>query len=300
MEEALKSNAEPQKKPRMVAEVKPMRPSYSDVLTKAVPAPVITPLKPKLENPAKKAPGKGSKSKSKPATLKRQNSSGSDEHNSPKIQASAKKSSEKGKAHLSRKWVSLDNLASSESADLNGFDRVDKFEKKKSAKQGKKSGEKTEALGGLKSNQAKAPKKSVPQVGGSGGGNTVNNFSQTVAPEKVEKSQQQSNGRLGKGEEKKAKEKGSKRAQEKQQRKGQKSRRRENREAMIKDFFKVVGKHVAEWSKIGLKIVFWLLHLISDVVSMSFNLVFQLWVLGEGKRNFRLKYQKKETIFHLQ
>ncbi|OXU21678.1 hypothetical protein TSAR_004041 [Trichomalopsis sarcophagae] len=271
-----------QKKPRIVAEVKPMRPSYSDVLTKSIPTPpsplTTAPTKPKQESATKKVLSKNSKNKAKPAVLKRQNSSGSDEHGSPKIQL-PKKASEKINSNLSRRWVSLDNLGSqTESSDLT-FDRSDNFERKKSFKSSKKS-EKGETLNNSKiqnnstKNATNLQKRPI-QINNNL--NTTNSFSQTVSTDKIEKNQQANN--KVKEEKKLIKEKSSKHSQaEKAQqiKKGQRNRKRENKDTAFKDVYKTASKYLNRWNKIGLKIFFWFLHLISDVVSMSANLLVQL------------------------
>lgn len=272
------------KKPRMVAEVKPMRPSYSDVLTKSAPTPpsplTVQSMKPKIETAGKKVSNKSSKSKNKPALLKRQNSSGSDDHNSPKMQV-PRKVLEKNSSNLPRRWVSLDNLGSqSDSRQINAFDRSDHFEKKKTVKPSKKT-EKNETLNNTKiqnSNTKTAgniPKRPI-QINNNL--STINTSSQTVSPEKIEKNQQVIN-KFGKEDKKVVKEKNPKRFQaEKAQqiKKGQRNRRRENRESPVKDLCKNLNKYATRWSKVVLKIFYWLLHLVSDVVSMSANLVVQL------------------------
>ncbi|XP_020285160.1 dnaJ homolog dnj-5 isoform X2 [Pseudomyrmex gracilis] len=275
------------KKPRMVAEVKPMRPSYSDVLTKSAPAPpsplTVQPTKPKVEVTGKKISNKNTKNKNKPASLKRQNSSGSDDHNSPKMQI-PKKVLEKNSSNLPRRWVSLDNLGSqSDSRQINAFDRSDQFtsEKKKPPVKPLKKTEKNETLNNIKTQNSNSkitgniPKRPI-QINNNL--NTINTSSQTVPSEKVEKNQQIIN-KISKEDKKAVKEKNSKRFQaEKAQqiKKGQRNRRRENRESPVKDLYKNLNKYATRWSKVVLKIFYWLLHLISDVVSMSANLVVQL------------------------
>lgn len=269
-----------QKKPRAVAEVKPMRPSYSDVLTKSAPTPsspqTAPPLKPKQES-AKKVVSK--KTKTKPAVLKRQNSSGSDDHNSPKVQG-PKKILEKNNTNLSRRWVSLDNLGSPTESELNSFNKSDNFEKKRPLKASKKA-EKNEALNNSKiqnCNTKSAGNVQKKPIQINNNLNTINSFSQTVSTDKIEKNQQ-ANNKVGKDDKKTVKEKSSKRFQaEKAQqiRKGQRSRKRENRESAFKDVYRNLNKYVIRWSKIVLKIFYWLFHLISDVFSMSANLVIQL------------------------
>lgn len=133
------------RKTRIVAEVKPMRPSYSDVLTKSAPLPNNSSVVSKQNshnsslNNSKgdssvsgktKMGGvsKGSNKKNKNNALKRQHSSGSDEHNGNGNSATAKviqspltsrKSTGSDSKHssvsfhtLPRKWVSLDDLDS--------------------------------------------------------------------------------------------------------------------------------------------------------------------------------------------
>lgn len=277
------------KKPRMVAEVKPMRPSYSDVLTKSAPTPpsplTVQPMKSKIEVTGKKISNKNIKTKNKPALLKRQNSSGSDDHNSPKMQI-PRKVFEKNSSHLPRRWVSLDNLGSqSDSRQINAFDRSDQFcsERKKSDKKSFKKAEKNETLNNTKiqnSNPKTAgniPKRPI-QINNNL--NTINTSSQTISSEKVEKNQQIIN-KVTKDDKKMVKEKkrfqGTEKAGQQQQiKKGQRNRKKENRESSIKDLYKNLNKYATRWSKILLKIFYWLLHLISDVVGMSVNLVIQL------------------------
>ncbi|KAL6432834.1 hypothetical protein ACFW04_006297 [Cataglyphis niger] len=274
------------KKPRMVAEVKPMRPSYSDVLTKSAPTPpsplTVQPTKPKIEIAGKKVTNKNTKNKNKPALLKRQNSSGSDDHNSPKMQI-PRKVLEKNSSNLPRRWVSLDNLGSpSDSRQINAFDRSDQFclEKKKSVKLSKKA-EKNETLNNTKI-QNSNPKTSgnIPKrpIQINNNLNTINTSSQTVSSEKIEKNQQVIN-KISKEDKKMIKEKNPKRFQaEKAQqiKKGQRNRKRESKESSVKDLYRNLNKYATRWSKVVLKIFYWLLHLISDVVSMSANLVIQL------------------------
>ncbi|CAL7935153.1 unnamed protein product [Xylocopa violacea] len=287
------------KKPRVVAEVKPMRPSYSDVLTKSAPTPpsplTVQSMKPKAESVSKKISNKNSKNKSKSTTLKRQNSSGSDDHSSPKMQIPRKVLLEKNNSNLPRRWVSLDNLGTpSESHEINNFDRTNQFEKKKVSKMPKKI-EKGEILNNSKvqNNNPKStgniPKRPV-QINNNL--NIINTSSQTVSPEKIEKNQQVVN--KGNKEEKKVtKEKNSKRFQAEktqQMKKVQRNRRRENRESPVKDLYKNFNKYASHWIKIGLKIFNWLLHLVSDVVSMSANLMILLGKCGWYHTTLYLKY----------
>ncbi|XP_063226646.1 uncharacterized protein LOC134533199 isoform X2 [Bacillus rossius redtenbacheri] len=126
------------RKARIVAEVRPMRMSYSDVLTKSVPQPPVSGIAAKsntsAQNSGSKSDGGGkvkSSSGSKPTggkkkntVLKRQHSSGSDEQNgstgqSKVIQSpgTTRKSGNGGvknsfSSSMPRKWVSLDDLDS--------------------------------------------------------------------------------------------------------------------------------------------------------------------------------------------
>ncbi|XP_057332444.1 dnaJ homolog dnj-5 [Microplitis mediator] len=287
------------KKPRIVAEVKPMRPSYSSVLTKSAPAPSsplnILSTKTQSDNGLKKPTGKNSKSKNKIGSLKRQNSSGSDDHGSPKIQVPKKSIDNKNNQNLSRRWVSLDNLEiHSESHEIDGFSRSDQFEKRKSLKTSKKN-DKDETLnnnklqnGNVKS--AGSIQKRPIQINNNLN-NSFCNFNQATMTEKIDKNQQlnnnnnnssnninNSNGKGSKDDKKLIKDKNSKRfhAEKAQQiKKGQKYRKRDNRDFPIKDFCKNLNKYASRWCKLFIKICTWLLHLISDVVSMSTNLVIQ-------------------------
>lgn len=286
------------KKPRVVAEVKPMRPSYSDVLTKSAPTPpsplTIQSIKPKTESVNKKISNKNSKNKSKSTTLKRQNSSGSDDHNSPKMQI-PRKILEKNNSNLPRRWVSLDNLGSTtETHEINTFDRSNQFEKKKVSKMSKKI-EKGETL-----NNSKIQNNNPKSIGNilkrpiqiNNNLNIINASSQTISPEKIEKNQQIVN-KMNKEEKKATKEKNSKRFQtEKTQqiKKAQRNRRRENKESPVKDLYKNLNKYASHWIKIGLKIFHWLLHLVSDVVSMSANLMILLAKCGWYHTILYLKY----------
>ncbi|KOC63574.1 DnaJ like protein subfamily C member 14 [Habropoda laboriosa] len=286
------------KKPRVIAEVKPMRPSYSDVLTKSAPTPpsplTIQPIKPKTEFISKKISNKNSKNKSKSSALKRQNSSGSDDHNSPKMQI-PRKILEKNNSNLPRRWVSLDNLGSpTESHEINTFDRSNHFEKKKISKIPKKF-EKGETLNNSKiqNNNSKSagniPKRPI-QINNNL--NIINTSNQSVSPEKIEKNQQVIN-KMNKEEKKLVKEKNSKRFQaEKTQqiKKAQRNRRRENKESPVKDLYKNLNKYANHWIKFGLKIFHWLLHLVSDVISMSVNLMILLGKCGWYHTTLYLKH----------
>lgn len=121
------------RKPRMVAEVKPMRPSYSDVLTKPVPqvntikSPKSDPkeVKPKKEN---KKTAKNDKEKKVTATLNRSNTANEikelpSEKNSQTASKNDKNKSNKN-GQMNRKWASLDNISEN-------LQKVDDSKKKK-------------------------------------------------------------------------------------------------------------------------------------------------------------------------
>lgn len=120
------------RKPRMVAEVKPMRPSYSDVLTKPVPQTnSVKPLKnDSKETKPKKDAKKGSKTEKEKKTnsmLNRSNTN-NDIKEVPLDKSMSAVKTEKTKnsknGNLSRKWASLDNLA-------DNVQKVDDSKKKK-------------------------------------------------------------------------------------------------------------------------------------------------------------------------
>lgn len=274
-----------QKKPRIVAQVKPMRPSYSAVLTKSPPPTISSPLnlapaKLPTDTILKKISGKNSKNKTKPGLLKRQNSTGSDEHGSPKIQL-PKKALEKNNSNLPRRWVSLDNLGvQSETHQINAFNTSDQFEKRKPTKTFNKKTDKNETLNNTKIQNGNVKSSGNVQKRPIQINNNLNNstsFIQATMSDKIDKNQH-ANNKNNKDEKKLTKEKITKRfhAEKAQQiKKGQKNRRRDNREAPIKEICKNINKYASRWCKVALKVFYWLLHLISDVVSMSMNLVIQ-------------------------
>lgn len=135
------------RKPRMVAEVKPMRPSYSDVLTKAVPQSTVQSksvksdvkdAKPKKDG--KKSTKNGDKMQK---TITRSNTNndikeiGSNDkgivNQMIKIEKNNNKTSKTGQ--LSRKWASLDNISEPMKATKAGDDakKGKKFEENKNA-----------------------------------------------------------------------------------------------------------------------------------------------------------------------
>lgn len=123
------------RKTRIVAEVKPMRPSYSDVLTKPVPQVNAIKLpksdqkevKPKKEN--KKA-GKNDKEKKITATLNRSNTSNeikeipTTEKNVGQTILKNEKNKSTKNGQMNRKWASLDNISEN-------LQKVDETKKKK-------------------------------------------------------------------------------------------------------------------------------------------------------------------------
>lgn len=145
------------RKPRVVAEVKPMRPSYSDVLTKsAPPAPAAKPSKvdnreSKQKRESKKS-SKNEKTSKVTATLSRNNTSADiKDVAAEKGGASAAKSNVKisktGRANqLNRKWVSLDNVA-----DTSVESKVEPQQKNKKSEEGN----------GVSKDVNKNPKKNV-------------------------------------------------------------------------------------------------------------------------------------------
>lgn len=119
MEEKFQFNNQ-SRKPRIVAEVKPMRPTYSDVLAKSVPQTTVKPTKNEIkESKLKKDSNKKSKSEKviKPNTpLNR--SSTNNELNVKEVSLEKNqsiKNNDKNKiskpGQLDRKWASLDNIS---------------------------------------------------------------------------------------------------------------------------------------------------------------------------------------------
>ncbi|KAJ8946885.1 hypothetical protein NQ318_008241 [Aromia moschata] len=102
------------KKPRMVAEVKPMRPSYSDVLTKPVPQSVNNkPQKNDVKEPKPKKENKKNPKSDKSQKIYR--NTNNDIKEIPTEKNSTHTKSDKTKLsksnQLSRKWASLDNIS---------------------------------------------------------------------------------------------------------------------------------------------------------------------------------------------
>lgn len=108
------------KKPRVVAEVKPMRPSYSDVLTKSAPPPTAKLNKIENKENKQKKENKKSGKNEKPSkllgSLNRSNTSNDVKENimekgTPITKSNNKISKNLKTNRLNRKWVSLDNVA---------------------------------------------------------------------------------------------------------------------------------------------------------------------------------------------
>ncbi|KAF5298192.1 hypothetical protein FQA39_LY02616 [Lamprigera yunnana] len=262
------------KKPRMVAEVKPMRPSYSDVLTKSAPPSNIKIGKTNIkETKVKKENArKGSKTekaqKPLPAQLQRNNSEVKIDKNVNSAKNEKNTKNEKS-PKISRKWVSLDNINGS-SSDLND-DEIRKTKKvedstnknlpKPPQKIGNKScsdfedinvnNNKNDTLNISKTTLRKGNKLNLKQ-------RTSDNFGEKPPP-------------------------GAKRSQ--------RTRKKDNTISfgIIKQKIK---QYIPGWWKLFINFILWLLHLIFDICSLSVHLsqdaisIFYAWV----------KYQKAVFI----
>lgn len=169
------------KKPRIVAEVKPMRPTYSDVLAKSVPQTTIKPAKNEMkENKLKKESSKKSKSEKvlKPNTPLNRSSTNNDLNikevsfeknqslkNSDKIKISKTR-------QLDRKWASLDNISEPQNKNI-------KNKKKEEDNQSKNIGKKVKNVNNTSESETNSLKNETYWVSKNGvkKGNKINNRS---------------------------------------------------------------------------------------------------------------------------
>ncbi|XP_076483409.1 uncharacterized protein LOC143304811 [Bombus vancouverensis nearcticus] len=95
---------------------------------------------------------------------------------------------------------------------------------------------------------------------------TISTSSETIHPEKVEENKGVVN-KVNKEEKGVTKEKDSKhfQAEETQVQRARRNQKGENRESPVEDISKNLNKYASHWIIIGLKILYWLLHLIFDV-----------------------------------
>ncbi|CAH1966220.1 unnamed protein product [Acanthoscelides obtectus] len=244
------------RKPRMVAEVKPMRPSYSDVLTKPVPQTTsVKPVKneskepkPKKEN---KKSAKAEKDKKSSGLLNRSNTNNEikdipSEKNT--LHSKIDRSKAVKSSQLNRKWASLDNIADTPPKvdDTKKKQKDDQPAPKLTSKSSSKKANKT--VNGITDHEVDTVK--------------IESFNITKnGLKKANKSnnKQKSNDSFGTNERPPGK-------------RGQRVRKKENNA-----LFGVVGQKLKQytkgWWKIFVVFIFWLLHLISDICSLSLHLI---------------------------
>ncbi|KAL1494572.1 hypothetical protein ABEB36_010149 [Hypothenemus hampei] len=241
------------KKTRPLAEVKPMRPSYSDVLTKPVPPTNIKQVRAeakelKVKKDSRKN-GKTDKS-SKITNLLSRSSTNHDFKDLPIDGSFPNSKSEKKtlkSSQLNRKWNSLDNI--SESASL----KVEEPRKAKKQEEGPKSGSKTKSK----------PVKNVQNVTDEVSDDAVKAEPINTAKNMLKKNknsvrQKLTDGHNGGGERFSAK-------------KTQRSRKKD--EQPILDILSEKAKlYIRRWCKVVMLFVLWLFYLISDVCTLSAHL----------------------------
>ncbi|KAJ8961048.1 hypothetical protein NQ314_005977 [Rhamnusium bicolor] len=227
------------RKPRMVAEVKPMRPSYSDVLTKPVPQTIKN-----------KKNAKSDKSQKVTNTLNRSNTN-NDIKDIPVEKNSVHTKTDKTKvsktSQLSRKWASLDNISDPQ---INKIDESKKrrnddnmynknFTKSNSRRFNKTVNDVTDLDENIKSETLNITKNGLKKIS-----------KPSVRPK--------SNDSFGSSERPPGK-------------RNQRSRKRENHVP-----FGIVGQKLKQytkgWWKIFTVFILWLFHLISDICSLSLHI----------------------------
>ncbi|XP_017769317.1 PREDICTED: dnaJ homolog dnj-5 [Nicrophorus vespilloides] len=250
------------KKPRIVAEVKPMRPSYSDVLLKSAPQTNVKLNKTEgKETRQKKDIKKNTKNEKQKtsATLSRSNTTNEIKDITADKAATLSKNSEKNKdvknCNLNRKWASLDNVTQDTSNDF----KTDFTENKKP----KKPQENINKSASAKLNPRKVSKNDNTEIeSGNSKGDTVNNNkSSTKRGNKGGNKQRGYENNYGSNEKPPGK-------------RSQRNRKKDNPVP-----FGIIGLKLKEylgWWKYIVKFLFWLLHLISDILSLSSHLI-QHW-----------------------
>ncbi|EFA12112.2 hypothetical protein TcasGA2_TC002258 [Tribolium castaneum] len=244
------------RKPRMVAEVKPMRPSYSDVLTKAVPPntpkPTVT-KDPKVKKESGKKNGKIEKTQKVNCSLNRSNTNADIKDIPISEKTQFIKTSDKDKrprsTQLNRKWASLDNI----NEPINNI-KVDDGKKKKD-----------EVTNSTKNLSQKSNFRKVTKNPGDSPENETfvgkNNETLYVSKNGLKKTSKFNNSRT-------------KNLEANERPPGKRNQRTRKRENQV--FFGIAGqklKHYLKgWWKILTVFFFWLIHLISDICSLSVHI----------------------------
>ncbi|VEN55463.1 unnamed protein product [Callosobruchus maculatus] len=244
------------RKPRMVAEVKPMRPSYSDVLTKPVPQTTAKLMKneakdakPKKDN---KKNTKAEKDKKSNSLLNRSNTN-NDIKDLPSEKSIVHNKTDRNRPvksnQLNRKWASLDDISDTQTS------KVDDSKKKQKDDQ-------SMSKCNSKSNPKKPNKPMKDITDPEADAVKIESFSITKnGLKKVNKpnARQKPNDSFGSSERPPGK-------------RGQRVRKKENHVP-----FGFIGQKLKQytkgWWKIFVVFLFWLFHLISDICSLSLHLI---------------------------
>ncbi|KAK4876044.1 hypothetical protein RN001_012466 [Aquatica leii] len=245
------------KKPRMVAEVKPMRPSYSDVLTKSAPPPNTKANKVDVKDTRlkKDSTKKGTKSeksqKSTAAQPPRNNSEVKIDKNVNNTKNNDKNSKSERSPKTNRKWVSLDSINGS------GSDQNDDDIRKS-----KKSEENLNNKNLPKANSKSGKTSDFENVEYSNGNknDTLNITKTTIRKGNKFNLKPRVSDSFGNGDKPPP---GAKRSQ--------RTRKRENNIS-----FGIVGQKIRQyvpgWWKLFVNFILWLVHLIFDICSLSVHL----------------------------
>ncbi|XP_018335888.1 dnaJ homolog dnj-5 [Agrilus planipennis] len=254
------------RKPRMVAEVKPMRPSYSAVLTKSAPHTLNKPkaelkdFKNKKEN-CKRIP----KEKiHKNVNVNRNNNNGSSNNNESKIDKNTcnnktkeKQNKENRPAQLNRKWSSLDNVTSVS----DDFKPVSESLNNTDSKCTKKDIE--DHIPPKNNTKINSKKVSKPVDNEDTDSNNGKNESFISNKSSLRKNKFASKPKYSDGFGSTEKPPG---------RRSQRSRKRENTTAPFGYIGQKMKKYIPGWWKMLTSICFWLIHLILDICSLSVHL----------------------------
>ncbi|KAI5711861.1 hypothetical protein M8J75_003704 [Diaphorina citri] len=320
-QESLLSNNNVGKKPRMVAEVKPMRPSYSAVLTKSPPLPtqsnksnnkITPPVSVKGENASKSKSGKGKKAEADAklnpgSNLKRQHSSGSEEQKLSAGGGGAPPLSNSSKQNVnpSAQWSCMENNACTNGGAEDYMDIEEaKFTRKESGRRSKRNKNKYHGLNEEEDENEDGEEDEEGEVGDKGGGK-ASSGKRAVSSGNVQWGVKETESSVNHRTEKKREEgkKGGKQGRKKEgvsggvgvggglSKKTTKAKRRDGHAHMI-------GVMVRQWqsecSRLAVLFATWFFNLVWDIVAMSSGLMFYLFgVLMECARFWAVSVRLK-------
>ncbi|XP_050310674.1 uncharacterized protein LOC126746457 [Anthonomus grandis grandis] len=228
------------KKSRPLAEVKPMRPSYSDVLAKSVPlkSPKSEPKESKVKRDAKRKSDKNSRGG---ITLNRSNTNNEiKEIPSDKGLPKTDKKQTVKVSQLNRKWSSMDNLSAHKSEEP------------------KKKREEAKNVGKSKSKAAKSVSYVAGEVSVASAKVEPVSSGKNLAAKKSKVSRQRPSDNNGAGDRSSSK-------------RAYRTKRKEDQPALALAVEKIKS-YTEEWWKVSTVFTRWLFHLISDVLSLSLHL----------------------------